>query len=220
MEFGVGPSKVTVRTPPRYNVAPMQKAPVVRLQNGLPVVHDLRWGLIPSWAKDSKLATQCINARSETVAEKPTFRSAFQQRRCVIPADGYYEWVAEAKLKLPWRFVLQSGRPMLFAGLWELWTPKERPEVREETFTVLTTASNRDASKIHDRMPVVLREEQALTWLAPDASKDQLLELCKPLPDGSLQAYRVGLVVNSASHETPECVQPMVDYPSTPDFFS
>jgi putative SOS response-associated peptidase YedK len=140
------------------------------------------------------------------VAEKPAFRSAFKSRRCLVPADGFYEWVAQGKLKLPWRMVLKGGEPMLFAGLWECWQPKEQPAVREETFTVLTTTPNQEAGRIHDRMPVILNREDALVWLRPETTKEQLLSLCVPAPNGCLDTFRVSPVVNSARNDVPECV--------------
>jgi putative SOS response-associated peptidase YedK len=205
-DIDLGSVKVSIRTRKRYNIGPMQKAPVIRFREDQAVVEELRWGLIPSWAKDTKLAASCINARSETVAEKPAFRSAFKSRRCLVPADGFYEWVAQGKLKLPWRMVLKSGEPMLFAGLWECWQPKEQPAVREETFTVLTTTPNQEAGRIHDRMPVILKREDALVWLRPETTKEQLLSLCVPAPDGCLDTFRVSPVVNSARNDVPECV--------------
>lgn len=205
----LGPVRVKVRSPRRYNVAPMQRSPVVRLCDGQLVADDLRWGLIPAWAKDTKLAAQCINARSETVADKPAFRSAFKSRRCLVPADGFYEWVTEGKQKLPWRFVRRDGEPFLMAGLWECWQPKEHPEVREETFTVLTTTPNAVTAPVHDRMPVILGSDAAWRWLAPETTREQLAALCVPCPDDVLATFRVSQTVNSARNDTPDCAAPI-----------
>ena len=194
---------------PRYNVAPMQLAPVIRFRDGQLVTDELRWGLIPAWAKDAKFAAQCINARSETVADKPAFRSAFKSRRCLVPADGFYEWAAVAKQKLPWRFVRTDGEPFLLAGLWECWEPKEQPAVREETFTILTTVPNEVTRPVHDRMPVILDAEAALRWLAPEATGETLSALCVPCPSDTLRRFRVSTVVNSARNDLPECVAPL-----------
>ncbi len=208
----VGQTELTLLVPrPRYNVAPMQLAPVIRLRDGLPVVDELRWGLIPSWAKDTKLAASCINARSETVAIKPAFRSAFKRRRCLVPADGFFEWQPSGKQKLPWWFVRRDGEPLLFAGLWESWQPAENPAVHEQTFTILTTTPNATASPIHDRMPVVLSADGATRWLDEATTPEQLAALCVPLADEALERHRVSQVVNSARNDSPECVAPVLE---------
>jgi putative SOS response-associated peptidase YedK len=190
----------------RYNVAPTQTAPVIRMKEGHAVVDELRWGLIPFWAKDGKIAFQGINARSETVADKPMFRAAFKQRRCLIPADGFYEWLPEGKLKLPFRFVRPDGSSFVFAGLWESWQPKDAP-VAMETFTILTTTPSQDVAPIHDRMPVILDSVRASHWLRPEATKEELLSLLVSAPNGYLNRVRVNPVVNSARNDTAECIE-------------
>ena len=205
----LGPVRVKVKSPRRYNVAPMQRAPVVRLREGQLVADELRWGLIPSWAKDTKLAAQCLNARSETVADKPAFRSAFKSRRCLVPADGFFEWVTAGKQKLPWRFVRRDGQPFVMAGLWECWPAKEAPGVREETFTVLTTTPNAVTAPVHDRMPVILDAAGAWQWLTPEATLAQLTALCVPCADDALARFRVSQTVNSARNDSPECIAPV-----------
>lgn len=199
------------RSRPRYNVAPMQLAPVIRLRDGLPVVDELRWGLIPSWARDTKLAASCINARSETVATKPAFRSAFKRRRCLVPADGFFEWQPSGKQKLPWWFVRRDAEPLLFAGLWESWQPAENPAVHEQTFTILTTTPNAVTAPIHDRMPVVLSADAAARWLDEATTPEQLTALCVPLADDALERHRVSQLVNSARNDSPECVTPVLE---------
>ncbi len=166
-------------TPPagftvRWNIAPTQLAPVV-LQEGHAVrLEMMRWGLVPSWSKDTKDASRCINARSETAAEKPSFRSAFRHRRCLVPAHGYYEWTGARGTKQPWHFGLKGGALMCFAGLWETWTPPEQPDAPTlpapwHTYTILTTRPNELAARWHDRMPVILPEPEWRTWLNPEA---------------------------------------------------
>ena len=174
---------------PRFNIAPGQFAPVIRLDDGKPRGNDLRWGLIPCWAKDAKIAFQCINARSETVAEKPAFRSAFKSRRCLVPADGFYEWLPRSKVKLPYRFVRPAGESFVFAGIWESWQPPGAAQPLL-TFTILTTTPNPEVAPIHDRMPVVFDSPAASRWLHPDLGKVELLSLLKPANDGFSTACR------------------------------
>ncbi|HAB19810.1 MAG TPA: SOS response-associated peptidase [Verrucomicrobiota bacterium] len=193
---------------PRFNLSPGQTAPVIRLQEGNLGVATLRWGLIPVWSKDPRIAFQCINARSETVATKPAFRSAFKCRRCLIPADGFYEWERTDGQKLPWCFVKSDKSPFVFAGLWETWSPSEGVPL-VETFTICTTTPNRDTADIHDRMPVILAMKAAEVWLDPEAKPDALSSVLKPAPDGMLTRYRVSTVVNSSRNETPECIKPL-----------
>lgn len=193
---------------PRYNVAPGQDAPVIRLEDGHRRVATLRWGLIPGWSKDAKIAFQCINARSETVASKPAFRSAFKRRRCLVPADGFYEWQAVGSGKQPWRFTRSDDGLMEFAGLWEQWTPPEGGSPLE-TFTVCTTTPNAVTGRIHDRMPVILDAKGASEWLNPETSPEALALLLKPASDELLKAYPVSTVVSNARNDVPECVRPI-----------
>lgn len=194
----------------RYNVGPMQRAPVIRRREGRASIEELRWGLIPGWAKDTRIAARCINARAETVAEMPAFRAAFRSRRCLIPADGFYEWQVDGRQRLPWRFVRRDQQPLLFAGLWERWTPESNPEVCEETFTLLTTTPNAEASRIHDRMPVVLQGESATRWLEPETGIDALRSMCLPMADGELEIFRVSPMVNSVRNDSEECLRRVV----------
>ncbi|MBL9139054.1 MAG: SOS response-associated peptidase [Verrucomicrobiales bacterium] len=184
---------------PRYNICPTQKAPVVRRgPTGSCTLEELRWGLIPAWAKDTTSAAKCINARSETVAEKPMFRSAFRRRRCLVPADGYYEWQMAKPRKLPWRFTRLDRHPMLFAGLWESWRPPGQTDAPEiETFTILTRAPTPRIAEIHDRMPVILEPEAAAMWLDPSTTEAQLITLCAPSSQELLTMARVTLVGES-----------------------
>ena len=200
-----GQVRIELKTP-RFNIAPTQMAPVIRLKDGVPVVDSLRWGLIPFWAKDAKVAFSGINARSETVAEKPMFRAAFQARRCLIPADGFYEWLRKGKLKIPFRFVRPTGGSFVFAGLWESWKPSEAP-IAIETFTILTTTPNVVVAPIHNRMPVVFDSSRASRWLHPDLKKDELLEMLKPAEDGFFNRVQVSPTVNSARNDVPQCIE-------------
>ena len=199
----------------RYNVAPTQSVPVVRLNElGGRGIAKLRWGLIPSWAKDAKIGAQMINARAETVTEKPAFRAAFKSRRCLIPADGFYEWKAEGKIKQPYRVVLgdpAQPRPFAFAGLWERWrdpaAAKDTPPL--ETFTIITVDAAPAIAHIHHRMPVMLtRREDLEAWLDATRSAEAALALLKPYAAADIAAGAVSLKVNNARYDGPDCVTP------------
>ncbi len=219
---------------PRYNIAPSQSAPVVRMAstgattgnttetaagaaNG--AARELampRWGLIPSWAKDASIGHKMINARSETVAEKPSFRSAFRHRRCLVPADGFYEWRTEGDIKQPFRIGMAGGGPFAFAGLWESW-PGDGDDDGEaggaiETFTILTTEANRKLHPIHPRMPVILAPEAYQTWLdgRPETT-ERALSLLRPFADEKMAFYRVSRRVNSPRNDDPACIEPIPD---------
>lgn len=196
---------------PRYNVAPTQVAPVVRLNaHGLRELALLRWGLIPSWAKDAKISASLINARAETVAEKPSFRAAFKKRRCLVPADGYYEWRAEGKLKQPYRIALAGGGQgggglFAMAGLWESWRPGTAEAL--ETFTILTTAANEHLAELHDRMPVILDAADYDAWLG---ARDPhiAVALLRPYPAERMTYYAVSRRVNSPKFDDADCIAP------------
>ena len=216
---------------PRFNIAPTQLVAAVRAPlernsfrsesdcgpaNGTNPVLPKRelalfhWGLIPSWAKDKKIAYSTINARADTVADKPAFRSAFKCRRCLVLADGYYEWIAEGKKKLPLHYHLASGQPFAFAGLWETWhgpPPQEGPPL--ESCTIITTSANDLAAKVHDRMPVILHEQDYDLWLDPAVNdKERLKSLLVPYPAEEMAVERVSTLVNSVKNEGPECLAP------------
>lgn len=155
----------------------------------------MRWGLIPSWAKDATIGNKLANARGETVADKPSFRSAFKSRRCIIPASGFYEWKTEQGVKQPWYINLKSGDPMAFAGLWEVWHPKEGETV--VTCCIITTAANTLMEPIHDRMPVILDPEQWGTWLSPNERHAvRLLPMICSHEAESMQAWPVSRELN------------------------
>jgi putative SOS response-associated peptidase YedK len=192
---------------PRYNIAPTQEAVIVRLNaQGSRELALARWGLVPGWAKDAKLAHSTINARAETAAAKPVFRSAFKQRRCLVPADGYYEWVADGKLKQPWLFEVEQ-QPFAFAGLWESWRGGASAASPLETFTILTTGATEQALGIHDRMPVVLARDDYAAWLDPRAEAAMLDRLLAPHGVTGLAARPVNRYVNNSRHEGPACVE-------------
>ena len=184
-EFGAG--RILVDFKPDRNVAPGQYIPVLINQNGQKVLTSLRWGLIPSWAKDASFGNKMINARAETIAAKPSFKNAFQKRRCLIPVDGFYEWQKTDKVKEPFSISLRSGKPFGLAGLYERWlSPDQKPI---QTCTIITTEANELVKSIHDRMPVIIESKFYNFWMNPD-NHDQagLLALLKPYPAGEMTA--------------------------------
>jgi putative SOS response-associated peptidase YedK len=191
--------------PPRYNIAPTQKSLIVRETNGVRELADLRWGLVPSWAKDTKGAARCINARAETVADKPSFRSAFKSRPCLVVADGYYEWkVVGPKEKQPYYFTLKNKAPFAFAGIWEAWKRADGDPL--ETFALLTTTPNQLCSTVHDRMPLILGREDWSAWLATPDDRKALL---RPFPADLMQTWPVGKAVGNVKNDGPELIQPI-----------
>jgi putative SOS response-associated peptidase YedK len=192
---------------PRYNVTPTQSIPIVREEGGNRRFALAHWGLIPHWAKDMKIGYHTINARAETVAEKPAFRNAYKHRRCLIPADGFYEWQAlpGSKIKQPWFIALQDREPMAFAGLWERWRNPEGEEL--ESCSIIVTDANQIMRPIHDRMPVILAPEDWGAWLECD-SKDAvgLQGLLKPYPEEGMTAWQVSTKVNSPRYDSVECL--------------
>lgn len=195
---------------PRHNIAPSQQVPIVRLsptQN----VRELtlaRWGLIPAWAKDPGIGARMINARAETVAEKPAFREALVRRRCLIPADGYYEWQRQGRRKQPFYIHMRDGKPFAFAGLWERWEGPDRAPV--ESCALLTTEPNESLKEIHNRMPVILAPEDYDLWLDPEVRQaERLTLLLRPYPPEEITAYPVSLRVNDPSHDDRQCLEPL-----------
>ncbi len=196
---------------PRYNVAPTQRAPIVRVgADGRRQVALLRWGLVPSWAKDVKIGATLINARSETIAEKPAFRAALRRRRCLVPATGFYEWRpnAEGKGKQPLNILRKDGAPFAMAGLFEAWRSPDGASL--ETFTILTTAPNAVVAAIHDRMPVILAPEHAALWLDPEIQSTELLSgLFVPAPADDWTSYLVSSRVGTVSNDDAELLEPI-----------
>ena len=193
-----------VELPPSYNIAPTQQVLVAREQDGQREGVAMRWGLIPSWAKDKK--TPQINARAETAAEKPMFRAAFKKRRCVIVADGYYEWKKGGKQKQPFYYRLKDKQPFTFAGLWETWHGEAQPL---DTCAILTTTANELAKEVHDRMPVILTGDEANAWLDPDVADPQaLVSLLRPFAAERMECYPVSMRVNKVSQNDAGLIVP------------
>jgi len=193
---------------PRYNIAPTQTVIVVN-DDGTRRLTQMQWGLIPSWAKDPGIGNRMINARSETVATKPAFRVALRKRRCLIPADGFYEWQPVGRRKQPVYIALKTREPFSFAGLWESWTSPEGNEVK--TCTIITTEANDLLKPIHDRMPVILAKDAEKVWLDPTIQEPaRLLPLLTPYLAKDMEVYPVSTKVNSPAHDGPECIELLV----------
>lgn len=195
---------------PRYNIAPSQAVAAIRINPNTTArtLVMLRWGLIPSWAKDPKIGYQCINAKAETVAEKPSFRSAFKKRRCLIVATGFYEWRADGRTKQPMWIGLKNKRPFAFAGLWEHWTPAEGTLL--ETCTIITTEPNDFMRPIHNRMPVILPPVSYGQWLDPNFQQiERLNALLRPYPSEELTSFPVSTLVNNPRHDVPQVLEPV-----------
>ena len=200
---------------PRYNVAPTQPVGLVRLN---PNSHErewalTHWGLIPSWSKDPSIGARMINARSETVAEKPSFRAAFKRRRCLVPVSGFYEWKKLAKGKQPHYITAPDGEPLAIAGLWEYWEGADGSAL--ESCTLLTTTANDLMSPLHDRMPVFIAPEDFAEWLGDGKEEgrrylDSLQHLLRPAPEDLLTAYPVSPYVSNARNEGESCIAPLV----------
>ena len=204
---------------PRYNIAPRQQAPVLVWENGKTVLKPMRWGLIPSWSKDETIGDKLTNARAETVSEKSSFRKPFQSQRCLIPADGFYEWQATTTGKQPFRFTRMGGGFFCMAGLWEKWLRPHRegelglddtgPAISQvvETFAVITTTPNQMVAKVHNRMPVILTPEHYQWWLEPKRYEPEFLKtLLRPYPAEDMDCRSVSKLVNSAKNDGPECI--------------
>lgn len=191
-----------------YNAAPTQLLPVARIHGERgPGLARLRWGLIPSWAKDAAIGAKLINARGETVAEKPAFRAAFKRRRCLVPMKGYYEWLKSASGKIPHFVHLAHAGIFGVAGLYEYWPGKDGPI---ESYTIITTPANAMMTRIHDRMPVILADQDHAAWLDPKNERTEaLLSLLRPYPPEEMRAYPVSTRVNSPKNDDPELLNPV-----------
>jgi putative SOS response-associated peptidase YedK len=200
---------------PRFNVAPTQPIITIRMTGtGTRTLAMSRWGLIPSWSKDGTAAVKMINARGETLSEKPSFRVALQQRRCLIPADGFYEWRMENGKKQPFRIGMKGGVIFAFAGLWESWLAKQDGYGYEEgdlveTVTIVTTDANDKLRPIHHRMPVILPPENYAAWLDPANDVANCEKLLKPYSVDPMAFYRVGVFVNNARNDDARCIEPL-----------
>ena len=199
--FGVTPS---LQAPPRYNVAPTQEV-VSILRNGSAHMEWLQWGLIPSWAKDETIGAKMINARAETLAEKPSFKRLLRSKRCLVVADGFYEWKKEQGGKIPMYITLKDGSPFAFAGLWDLWHSPDGRDIR--TCTLVTTQPNTLVASIHDRMPVILSANARDMWLDTALQDEQaLLPLLAPYPAEEMTARAVSRLVNNPRSEGAELI--------------
>ncbi|MEE4272390.1 MAG: SOS response-associated peptidase [Thermoanaerobaculales bacterium] len=194
---------------PRYNIAPTQIVPIVRHDaDDAREWAEARWGLIPPWAKDITIGSRLINARAETAAEKPSFRVAFASRRCLVPTDGFYEWVKTPGGKLPHHIRFADRRPFAFAGLWETWNSPGGDTV--ESYTILTTTPNALVAPLHTRMPVILDPARYDEWLQPAPLSPALAdELLVPYPGDGLEAVPVSTAVNSVANDDPRCIEPL-----------
>lgn len=202
--------------PLRYNMAPTQEAAVVRVPSpGEPRRLDfLRWGLVPYWAEDPSIGNRMINARAESVAEKPAYRWSFRKQRCLIPTDGFYEWKKEGKLKQPYHIRRKDRQPFAFAGLWARWTPKDKDgEVPPlDTFTILTTDANDLVKPLHNRMPVILDRKDFDLWLDPGVhDAERLKPLLVPAAGEDWETVPVSRTVNSPAYDGPDCIEPLVE---------
>jgi len=191
--------------PPRYNIAPTQPVPIVRLSEGRREFALVRWGLIPAWVKDPRGFSLLFNARGESAAEKPAFRNAMKRRRCLFPADGFYEWKQVGKNKQPYFVRLKGGGPMAFAGLWESWLGPNGEEV--ETAAILTTTASRSIAHIHDRMPVIIAPQAFDFWLDPNVDAEMATSVIAPAPDALLESYPVSGAVNRTANDTPDLLE-------------
>ena len=196
--------------PPSWNVAPTDPVHAVLQRGDRRLLKVLRWGLVPSWAKDAKGAARLINARQETVTSKPAFRAAYARRRCLLPADGYYEWQVDGGRKQPWFLTSRDGGPLAMAGLYEVWSPHEDADPAERlwTCTVITTEAADDTGQIHDRTPLLVPPADWSRWLDPTV-EDPGPHLLVPAVSGALDAWPVGTAVGNVRNDGPELVRPV-----------
>src|SRR6478736_2659238 len=195
--------------PPRYNVAPTQPVPIVRMTEGKRQFALVRWGLIPAWVKDPRAFSLVINARGESVLEKPAFKNAMKYRRCLFPADGFYEWERKQERKQPYFVRRNGGGPLAFAGLWESWMGPNGEE--QETAAIITTDASSSIAHIHDRMPVILAPDAFDFWLDPNVDGETASAVIAPAPDAALEAYEVSSAVNRTANDSPELLLPLTE---------
>jgi len=206
---------------PRYNIAPRQQAPVLLLENGEPTVKLMRWGLIPSWAKEESIGDKLINARAETLSEKTSFKKPFEFQRCLVVADGFYEWQLTGPVRTPFRFTMKDKSFFCMAGLWEKWikppargefdfTDLDEPQPSRviETFTIITTEANPMVARVHERMPVILYKDAWQHWIDDRRNGKDVNYLLRPFHAEDMDCYRVSPLVNNARNDSPECLKP------------
>jgi len=206
---------------PRYNIAPTQPVPIIRQHPKEPIrkLSLVRWGLIPSWSKDASGAAMMINARSETAANKPAFRDALKSRRCLIPADGFYEWQKTGKARQPFCFEVDGGSLFAFAGLWDRWKDPNGTWVK--SCSILTTMPNAVTSTIHDRMPVILHPSNYDPWLDPGMTNvEAACDLLRPYDAQLMNSYPVSARINKVGNDDADCSTPIEIFPLQPDLFS
>ncbi len=201
IESHFGPIHIDLEYRLSYNIAPSQLSPVVINRSGQRELTEMKWGLVPSWAKDEKM--KFINARSETVREKPSFKNSLKSQRCLIPADGFLEW--QGTEKQPYHIFLKTQALFAFAGLWSIWNSPEGKSL--STYTILTTEANKKLTLIHPRMPIILPAEQYETWLSPDSGLDPLHELLTAFSSEEFDFHPVSKEVNSPKNNHPEILQ-------------
>jgi putative SOS response-associated peptidase YedK len=201
--------------PPRYNIAPTQPIAIVRMVEGKRQFALVRWGLIPAWVKDPRAFSLLINACGESVNEKPAFRSAMKYRRCLVPADGFFEWKRDGENKRPYFVRRRDGGPIAFAGLWENWMGPNGEEV--ETAAIVTTAASRGIAHIHDRMPVIVPPEAYDFWLDPKVDAQTAAAVLQPAPDASIEAYEVSSAVNRTANDSAMLIEPLREPEALPE---
>ena len=212
----------TLTITPRLNLAPTQDAVVAVQASGDVRLEEMRWGMIPPWARDKSIGAKLANARAETIDEKPSFRQPFRRRRCLLPVDGYYEWESRPSGKQPVYYSMRDGDLFCLAGLWETWTTPEQtdePELPDLgqaqaetlcTFTVITTTPNRLAKRVHDRMPVIVHPADYGNWLSPESKAADLKRLLRPFDDEPMQEHYVTPLMNNPHFEAPACIEPII----------
>ncbi len=203
-EFDI--AEIRFDSKPSYNVAPMQQIAVL-VEEQTRLLAPMRWGLVPSWAKDASMGSKMINARAETLTEKPSFRTLIKRHRCAVLADGFYEWRKIGSEKIPYYFRLHKHKPFAFAGLFDHWQSPEQAEPLT-TCTIITTTANELVQPVHERMPVILSKAALNDWLQSDAPKEALLDLLKPYPAAAMEAYAVSKRVNSPNYNAADLIKP------------
>jgi putative SOS response-associated peptidase YedK len=192
----------------RYNVAPGQNVPVIIRDEDKNQLKPMKWGLVPSWSSDPSIGNGMINARAETLTQKPSFKNLIGRQRCVIPANGFYEWRRDGRQKIPVWFHLKTKEPFGFAGLWDIWKDHESGEIH--SFTIITTKSNALIQRFHNRMPVIFDTLAAQQWLDPFFSSVRGLPIVlQPFPSALMSAYDVSTAINSPEYDSPQCIQPV-----------
>lgn len=197
--FRAEPPRIDFR--PIYNGAPGRDMPVITSETPAQISL-FRWGLVPSWAKDPKIGNRLINARAETIGEKPSFRHAFRKNRCLVLADGFFEWDKKGEVKTPYYIYLKGHKPFAFAGLCEYWKDGAGQEL--ETFAIVTTSANKLIGQIHDRMPVILKEDSEKEWLDPEADVEKLKKILMPFPEREMEDYPISALVNNPRNNSPQ----------------